>query len=165
MNLRHTQIPLELMHALLPWDGQFDWTHRFFHTNNWVAIAGRHLIDELLVTANPIEFAIGTNFVFETGFTNLQFIGLSAVAHGVGDRMFETLLQSIQTDEARHAQVGQSVLEILVQHDPEYAQYLVDKWFWRSWLFFAVVTGLATWTTSHRLRRGNTRSKSSSPNG
>lgn len=141
--LRHAQIPLELMHALLPWDGQFDWTHRFFHTNNWVAIAGRHLVDELLVTANPIELAVGTNFVFETGFTNLQFIGLSAVAHGVGDRMFETLLQSIQTDEARHAQIGISVLEILVQHDREYAQYLVDKWFWRSWLFFAVVTGLA----------------------
>lgn len=55
--------------------------------------------------------------------------------------MFETLLQSIQTDEARHAQIGISVLEILVRHDAEYAQYLVDKWFWRSWLFFAVVTG------------------------
>jgi toluene monooxygenase system protein A len=28
-----------------------------------------------------------------------------------------------------------------VQHDPAYAQYLVDKWFWRSWLLFAVLTG------------------------
>lgn len=141
--MRHTQIPLELMHALLPWDGQFDWAHRFFHTNNWIAIAGRHLVDELLLTANPIELAVGTNFVFETGFTNLQFVGLSAVAHAVGDRMFETVLQSIQTDEARHSQIGQSVLAILVQHDQQYAQYLVDKWFWRSWLFFSVVTGIA----------------------
>jgi toluene monooxygenase system protein A len=33
--VRHTQIPLLLMHELLPWDPQFDWTHRFFHTNNW----------------------------------------------------------------------------------------------------------------------------------
>jgi toluene monooxygenase system protein A len=47
--LRHTQIPLRLMHDLVRHDRQFDWTHRFFHTNDWVAIAGRHLIDELLL--------------------------------------------------------------------------------------------------------------------
>lgn len=140
---RHTQIPLLLMHELVRWDRQFDWTHKFFHTNNWVAIAGRHLVDELLLTANPIELAVGTNFVFETGFTNLQFIGLSAVAHAAGDRMFEKLLSSIQTDEARHAQIGPAVVKILVRHDPDYVQYLVDKWFWRSWLFFAVVTGFS----------------------
>ena len=57
--LRHTQIPLLLMHELVRWDPQFDWTHRFYHTNNWVAIAARHLVDELLLAANPIEFAIG----------------------------------------------------------------------------------------------------------
>src|SRR5690606_12457945 len=125
------------------WDRQFDWTHRFFHTDNWVAIAGRHLVDELLLTANPIEFAIGTNFVFESGFTNLQFMGLSAVAHDVGDRMFESLLRSIQTDEARHAQIGGPVLRTVMNQDPKLAQYLVDKWFWRSWLFFSVVTGFA----------------------
>lgn len=139
--LRHTQIPLLLMHDLVRWDPQFDWTHKFFHTNNWVAIAARHLADELLLTSNPIEFAVGTNFVFETGFTNLQFIGLSAVAHAVGDRMFEKMVSSIQTDEARHAQIGPPVVKVLAQHAPEYLQYLVDKWFWRSWLFFAVVTG------------------------
>jgi toluene monooxygenase system protein A len=108
-----------------------------------VAIAGRHLVDELLLASNPIEFAVATNFVFETGFTNLQFIGLAAMAHRTDDRMFEKMVQSIQTDEARHAQIGRSVLEVLVRHDPEYVQYLVDKWFWRSWLFFAIVTGFA----------------------
>jgi toluene monooxygenase system protein A len=30
-----------------------------------------------------------------------------------------------------------------MRHDPTYAQYLVDKWFWRSWLFFAIVTGFS----------------------
>ncbi len=140
---RHTQIPLLLMHGLLPWDPQFDWTHKFFHSENWVAVAGRHLADELLLCANPIEFAVGTNFVFETGFTNLQFIGLSSLARNTGDRMFENMVNSIQTDEARHAQIGKPVLATLVKHDPEYAQYLVDKWFWRSWHFFAVVTGFA----------------------
>jgi toluene monooxygenase system protein A len=141
--LRHTQIPLCLLHDQVRWDVQFDWTHKFFHTNNWVAIAARHLVDELLLTADPIEFAVATNFVFETGFTNLQFVGLSALAHDVGDRLFELMLQSIQTDEARHAQIGNPVLETLVRHDRERAQLLVDKWFWRSWLFFSIVTGFA----------------------
>jgi toluene monooxygenase system protein A len=141
--LRHTQIPLLLMHELVPWDPQFDWTHKFFHTNNWVAIAGRHLADELLLMSNPIELAVGTNLVFETGFTNLQFVGLSSMAHAVGDRMFEKMVSSIQTDEARHSQIGPAVVKILAKHDREYVQYLVDKWFWRSWLFFAVVTGFS----------------------
>lgn len=140
---RHTQIPLLVMHELVRWDPQFDWTHKFFHTNNWIAIAARHFADELLIASDPIEFAVGTNFVFETGFTNLQFIGLSSIAHQVGDRMFETMVKSIQTDEARHAQIGPPVLRKLIETDPERAQYLIDKWFWRSWLFFAVVTGLS----------------------
>jgi toluene monooxygenase system protein A len=141
--IRHTQIPLLLMHELIRLDPQFDWTHRFFHTNDWVAIAGRHLVDEMLLASDPIECAIATNFVLETGFTNLQFVGLSAMAHDVGDRMFEKMVTSIQTDEARHAQIGHPVLATLVRHDPERAQYLIDKWFWRSWLFFAVVTGFS----------------------
>jgi toluene monooxygenase system protein A len=141
--LRHTQIPLAVLHDLVRVDRQFDWTHKFFHTNNWVAIAARHLVDELLLTSDPIEFAVATNFVFETGFTNLQFIGLSAVAHQAGDRMFENMLQSIQTDEARHSQIGGPVLDTLMRHDPARAQRLIDKWFWRTWLFFAVTTGFA----------------------
>ncbi len=141
--VRHTQIPLLLMHELVRWDSQFDWTHKLFHTNNWVAIAGRHLIDELLLGSTPIEFAVATNFVFETGFTNLQFIGLSSMANAAGDKMFEKMVSSIQTDEARHSQIGPAVLRTLVKHDREYAQYLVDKWFWRSCLFFAVVTGFS----------------------
>ena len=141
--LRHTQIPLLVMQELVRWDVQFDWTHKFFHTNDWVAIAGRHLVDELLLASNPVEFAVAANFVFETGFTNLQFVGLSSMAHLVGDRMFEKMVQSIQTDEARHAQIGGPVLRTVVKHDPAYAQYLIDKWFWRNWLFFAIVTGFA----------------------
>lgn len=141
--LRHTQIPLLLMHDLVPWDAQFDWTHRLYHSDNWVAIAGRHMMDELLLGANAVEFAIGTNFVFETGFTNLQFVALSSLAHDVGDRMVETMLSSIQSDEARHAQIGGPVLAKIATHDKDYAQYLLDKWFWRSWQLFAVVTGFA----------------------
>ncbi|MCW5588620.1 MAG: YHS domain-containing protein [Legionellales bacterium] len=141
--LRHTQIPLRLMHSLLRFDPAFNWTHQFYHTNNWIAIAARHFAEELLLTANPIEFALATNFVFETGFTNLQFIALSALAHGTHDKLFEKMLSSIQTDEARHAQIGPAVLTIIAQHDRDYAQYLLDKWFWRSWLLFSIMTGFA----------------------
>jgi toluene monooxygenase system protein A len=141
--LRHTQIPLLLMHELVKRDPQFDWTHKFYHSNDWVAIAARHFADELLLASNPIEFAVGTNFVFETGFTNLQFVGLSSLAHAVGDRLFEKMVTSIQSDEARHAQIGAPVLATIVRQDPAYAQRLLDKWFWRSWLLFAVITGFS----------------------
>ncbi len=141
--LRHTQIPLGVMHGLVRWDEQFDWTHRFYHSDNWVAIAARHMMDELLLGANAVEFAIGTNFVFETGFTNLQFVALSSLAHDVGDRLFEAMVSSIQSDEARHAQIGGPVLATVALHDKPYAQYLLDKWFWRSWMLFAIVTGFA----------------------
>ena len=55
--------------------------------------------------------------------------------------MFETMVNSIQTDEARHAQIGHPVLDTVIRHDPAYAQYLLDKWFWRSWQLFAILTG------------------------
>jgi toluene monooxygenase system protein A len=138
---RHTQIPLQIMHEIVKRDPQFDWTHKFYHTNDWVAVAGRHLMDELLLGSEAVEFAVATHFVFETGCTNLQFIGLASVAHQAGDRMFEKMVSSIQTDEARHAQIGHAVLSKLVQHAPERAQYLLDKWFWRSFMLFAIVTG------------------------
>ena len=77
---RHTQIPLLLFHQLVRWDSQFDWTHKFYHTNNWFAVAARHFFDELTVGQNAIEFHIATNFVLETGFTNLQFVGLASLA-------------------------------------------------------------------------------------
>ena len=57
--------------------------------------------------------------------------------------MFERMLSSIQTDEARHAQIGRATLAVVVEHDRALAQRLVDKWFWRSWLLFAIVTGFS----------------------
>jgi toluene monooxygenase system protein A len=34
-------------------------------------------------------------------------------------------------------------MERVVRADPEYAQYLVDKWFWRSWGLFSILTGFS----------------------
>ena len=141
--LRHTELPLVTLHDLVRTDPQYDFTHSFYHGNNWVAIAARHFADELLLASDPIEFAVGTNFVFETGFTNLQFVALSSLARKMHDRSFERMLTSIQTDEARHSQIGPAVLRVVAEHAPEYAQHLLDKWFWRSFLLFAVVTGFS----------------------
>lgn len=140
---RHAAIPLTVLHDLVRSDLQFDFTHKLFHTNGWVAIAGRHLFDELLLGANPIEFAIATNFMFESGFDTLQLLGLSSVAQSGNDRMFEKMLQSIQSHDARHTRSGGPVLLKVMEHDPEYGQYLVDKWFWRCWSFFSLVTGFS----------------------
>ena len=90
----------------------------------------------MLLAADAIEFAIQPNFVFETGFTNLQFVALSALAHRADHHMFEKMVASIQSDEARHAQIGDPVLRTLLEHDRANAQYLLDKWFWRSWRLF-----------------------------
>ena len=152
--LRHAQIPLEIMHELVKFDAQFDWTHKFYHTNEWVAVAGRHFMDELLLGTSAIEFAVATHFVFETGFTNLQFVALASVAHRAGDKMFERMVSSIQTDEARHAQIGHAVLAIVAERDPKLAQYLLDKWFWRSFQLFAVVTGFSMDYLTPLARRG-----------
>jgi toluene monooxygenase system protein A len=57
--------------------------------------------------------------------------------------LFEAMVLSIQSDEARHSQIGGAVLRKIVAHDRARAQALLDKWFWRSWHLFAVVTGFA----------------------
>jgi hypothetical protein len=41
-----------------------------------------------------------------------------------GDCLFEKMVTSIRTDEARHAQIGHPVLTLVMKHDPGYAQYL-----------------------------------------
>ncbi len=142
--IRHGQIPLLLGHDLLDLDANFDWTHKAFHTNNWLVIAARHYFDDSFVAANAIEMAVQLNFVLETGFTNLQFMALAAMADKADHHLFEKALLSIQTDEARHAQIGHPVLRALINNGgKDYAQYLVDKAWWRSWRAFIATSGTA----------------------
>ena len=83
------------------------------------------------------------NFAFETGYTNLQFIGLSADAARAGDYTFAKLIQSIQSDEARHAQIGTPVLQAMIEAgQKDKAQNLIDIAFWRSWKLFTILTSL-----------------------
>ena len=142
--IRHGQIPLLLGHDLLESDANFDWTHKAYHTNNWIIIAARHAFDDAFVAANALEMAVQLNFVLETGFTNLQFMALASMAERADHHLFERALLSIQTDEARHAQIGHPVIRALVRTGhKDYAQYLVDKGWWRSWRLLIATAGTA----------------------
>ena len=79
---RHGQIPLLMGHDMLPFDGNFDWTHKAYHTNEWIIVAARHLFDDMFLAADAVDLAIQLNFVLETGFTNLQFMAMAAMADG-----------------------------------------------------------------------------------
>jgi toluene monooxygenase system protein A len=142
--IRHTQIPLLFGHDLLRLDGNFDWTHRAYHTRQWVILAARHLFDDMFLAADAIDVAVQLNFVFETGFSNLQFLAMAAMADGADDHLFEKALTSIQTDEARHAQIGIPVVRTLIDNGgKERVQYLVDKMWWRCWRLLIALTGTA----------------------
>lgn len=141
--IRHAQITLFFGHEFVGRDPQYDWTQKMFHTNDWVAISLRNLFDGMMVTSNVVDIAIQLPLTFETGFTNLQFVALSADALESGDVNFANMISSIQTDEARHAQQGGPTLEILVEHDPVRAQWVIDKAFWGSARAFAALTGPA----------------------
>lgn len=142
--IRHTQIPMLIGHDMLSHDGNFDWTHKAYHTNQWVIIAARHLFDDMFLAANAVDMAIQLNFVFETGFTNLQFMAMAAMADRAHHHLFEKTLASIQTDESRHAQIGHPVMRTLIDNGyRDRAQYLVDKMWWRCWRLFLALTGTA----------------------
>jgi toluene monooxygenase system protein A len=141
--MRHNQMDLALAHELLGRDPQYDWAQKAFHTNEWGIIAARAAFDGMMLSPSAVDIAIQLPFTLETGFTNLQFVALAADALAAGDIGFANMISSTQTDEARHAQQGGPTLEILMEHDPRRAQWIVDKTFWTSARLFAILTGPA----------------------
>jgi toluene monooxygenase system protein A len=142
--MRHGQIQTYIPYGLLGKEPRFDWALKTVHTNEWGAIAARSLFDDMFTANDAVSTAIQLTFTFETGFTNLQFLGMAADAMKVGDVNFGSLISSIQTDEARHAQQGEPTIKVLVANGrKDVAQKLVDHMFWRSWRIFALLTGLS----------------------
>jgi toluene monooxygenase system protein A len=141
--LRHAQITTFFGHEFIKKDPQYDWTQKTFHMDNWVPISLRNLFDGMMIAPNVVDLAIALPFTFETGFTNLQFVALASDALEAGDVNFANMISSIQTDEARHSQQGGPTMEILVEHDPVRAQWIIDKNFWGSARAFAALTGPA----------------------
>ncbi len=139
---RHGQIQLYFPHANTKRSRQWDWAQKAYHTNEWAAIAARSLFDDMMMTRDAIGVAIMLTFAFETGFTNMQFLGLAADAADAGDHTFSSMISSVQTDEARHAQQGGPALQILIKHGKKAeAQQMIDVAIWRSWKLFSVLTG------------------------
>ena len=141
--IRHAQAQLYFAHEYVKKDRQFDWAHESMKSNNWGVLAARHFFDDMLMSRDAISTSILANFAFETAFTNLQFIGLTADAVRAGDHTFAKLIQSIQSDEARHAQLGTPLVTFLIESgQKERAQGLIDIALWRSWRLFGILTGL-----------------------
>ena len=141
---RHGQLQTYFPYQALSKEPRLDWAHKAYHTNEWGMIAARHLFDDMFTANDAVSMAIQLTFTFETGFTNLQFLGMAADAMKVGDIDFGALISSIQTDEARHAQQGEPTLKILVAAGKkDIAQNLFDRMFWRAWKVFALLTGLS----------------------
>ena len=141
--IRHTQIQMIFGYEFLGEDQAFDWAQKAPNTDNWVVISERHAFDDIEHTRDAVSSAIMTNFSFEQGFTNLQFIALSADAKRNGDHSFSAMLQTVQSDEARHAQIGEPLLEIMIDNGRiEEAQLLIDISFWRVWKQFSTLSGV-----------------------
>ena len=141
--MRHAQLQLFFAYAHLREDRQFDWTPRGLSSNNLISVAIKHAADDVLHTRDVVSASVMTNFCFETAFTNLQFIALSADAARGGDNTFSNLLLSIQSDEARHAQIAIPVLRLMLEAGKKAeAQRLIDVGFWRMWKLFSTLTGI-----------------------
>ena len=141
--IRHAQLDMRFSHDLLKDEPRFDWCQKAFHTNEWGVIAVRNFFDDVMLNADCIEAALATSLTVEHGFTNIQFVALASDAMDAGDINFSNLLSSIQTDEARHAQVGFPTLDVVIKHDPARAQRIIDVAFWRSFRLFQTLTGTA----------------------
>jgi len=141
--LRHTQLQLFFPHELLSRDRQYDWAHEAAHTKNWAIIGGRHAMDDIMMCRDAVTGSVMVSFAFETGLTNLQMVGLSTDAANMGDFTFANMITSIQSDEARHAQLGSPAIEIMIKNGKKKeAQKAVDIAFWRMWRLFAITVGI-----------------------
>lgn len=141
--IRHGQIQIYFAHEFLKHDAVFDWCHKSSKTENWIIISLRHALDDIVHTWDATSAAIMLNMGLEQSFTNLQFVVLSADAAKCGDHIFATMLQSIQTDEARHAQIGEPMVRIMCENGKKKeAQQMVEIAFWRMWKQFSALSGI-----------------------
>lgn len=141
--IRHGQIQIYFAYEFLKHDAVFDWCHKSSKSENWIPISVRAALDDCIHTRDAVSAAIMLNMGLEQSFTNLQFVALSADAARCGDHTFATMLQSVQTDEARHAQIAEPLVKLMVEHGKkDYAQKLVDIAFWRMWKQFSVLSGV-----------------------
>lgn len=97
---------------------QFDWAHKAYSTNAWGMIAARHFFDDIMMTRDAISVGIMLTFAFETGFTNMQFLGLAADASEVGDHNTADDAFAVSVNDKEIFAPRISVLQTTVQSAP-----------------------------------------------
>jgi toluene monooxygenase system protein A len=141
--IRHCQLQMYFGYEFVAEHRAFDWVQKSANSDNWVIMSERQAFDDVEHTRDVVASAIMTNFAFEQGFTNLQFIALSADAKRYGDFSFASMLQTVQSDEARHSQIGEPLVRLMIENGKgDEAQRLVDIAFWRIWKQFAALSGI-----------------------
>jgi toluene monooxygenase system protein A len=142
--IRHCQMQLFFAHDYTEKDRQFDFAHHMLHTNGWAPVATRLAFDDIVLARDAANIAVMLPFATEQGFTNLQFLGLASDAAKAGDFTFSNMCSSVQTDEARHSQIGDAVMKVLIANGKkEEVQRSVDLAFWRNWRLFMTLSGPA----------------------
>src|SRR5207237_7817091 len=71
----------------------------------------------------------------------LHFAAHTPSPSSPAEHISPTLVPRLQTTGPRHSQQGGPTLEILMEHDPKRAQWIVDKTFWASARLFSILTG------------------------
>ena len=101
---------------MLGFDGNFDWTHRAYHTNQWVIIAARHLFDDMIV-ANPRPESLSLLALIDPGGTAGPQERV-ALEHGASALAVDLArLHSVEEAELR---LGRDLVdELLVEHPDE----------------------------------------------
>ena len=140
---RHGQIPLLMGHDMLPFDGNFDWTHKAYHTNEWIIIAARHLFDDMFLAAR-------TRWTLPFSSTSCSRPGSRTFSSWLW-RPWPTALPTISSRRPWRASrptrraTGRSATRCsgrcIENGAKEHAQYLVDKMWWRCWRLFLALTG------------------------
>ena len=133
------------MHELVRWDPQFDWTHRFFHSNDWVAIAGAPP-DRRAAPRVESDRVRGRDELrvrdrlHEPPVRRARGASRTASATACSRRW----CKSIQTDEARHAQIGRrGARDRRRARSARTRSTSSTSGSGGTWQFFAVVTGFA----------------------
>jgi toluene monooxygenase system protein A len=151
--IRHTQLQLSVAHQLLARDPQFDWAQKAFHTNDWVVVAARAMLDGMIAGANVVDLALQLPFTLETGFTNLQFVALAADALDSGDVNFFATITGPAMDyytplEHRKQSYREFMEEWIVG---QFMRSLTDYGLRKPWYWDEFLAGLDVWHHSLHL--------------
>lgn len=141
--LRHAQIEIKHYSHLAK---QIDGIHNYTKSsqNLWFTTVPKSFFDDAM-TSGPFEALMAISFSFEYVFTNILFLPFASSAGAVGDDNFAAVGKTVQSDESRHMALGMSALKMLLEEDDRnvpIVQKWLDKWYWRAYRLFSVISTL-----------------------